>query len=184
VILATAAQRADRVVLPLPKSLKLQGGALKAALNALLRRGLVEEQLSLGDAPVWREVEDGRRVTLVLTDTGLRAINADEGRAAPPRSPAAPSTSKPRGGRPGHSKPKARNEAGGAPGTGSKQALLIELLKRKSGASIAEISAATGWQSHSVRGAISGTLQKKLGLTVTRELVKRRGRVYRIAGHG
>jgi len=40
---------------------------------------------------------------------------------------------------------------------------------------------ATGWQAHSVRGAISGTLKKKLGFTVTSDPHKSRGRVYRIA---
>ena len=45
---------------------------------------------------------------------------------------------------------------------------------------IAEAVVATGWQSHSVRGAMSGTLRKKLGLTITSEAVDGRGRVYRI----
>ncbi len=65
---------------------------------------------------------------------------------------------------------------------GTKQALLIDLLKRKKGATIDEAVEATGWQAHSVRGAISGTLKKKLGLTVSSELIGNRGRVYRIAG--
>ncbi len=65
---------------------------------------------------------------------------------------------------------------------GTKQALLIDLLKRKTGATIADIVHATGWQAHSVRGAISGTLKKKLGLTVTSETTEKRGRVYRIVG--
>ncbi len=42
----------------------------------------------------------------------------------------------------------------------------------------------TGWQPHSVRGAISGSLKKKLGLTVTSENVGKRGRVYRIVERG
>ncbi len=42
------------------------------------------------------------------------------------------------------------------------------------------MSAKTGWQAHSVRGAISGALKKKLGLAVTSERVGDRGRVYRI----
>ncbi|MBE9554679.1 MAG: DUF3489 domain-containing protein, partial [Proteobacteria bacterium] len=63
---------------------------------------------------------------------------------------------------------------------GTKQALLIDLLSRKDGATIDEIVAATGWQAHSVRGAISGTLKKKLGLTVTSDAVGSRGRTYRI----
>ncbi len=65
---------------------------------------------------------------------------------------------------------------------GTKQALMIDLLKRKKGATIEEIVEATGWQPHSVRGAISGALKKKLGLAVTSDRVGDRGRVYRIAG--
>jgi Protein of unknown function (DUF3489) len=43
---------------------------------------------------------------------------------------------------------------------------LIELLKRTEGATVEQIAAATGWQHHTIRGAISGALKKKLGLTV------------------
>jgi len=63
----------------------------------------------------------------------------------------------------------------------SKQARLIELLKRAEGATLAELVYATGWQAHSVRGAISGSLKKKLGLAVVTEKVEGRGRVYRLA---
>ncbi len=65
---------------------------------------------------------------------------------------------------------------------GTKQALLIDLLKRKKGATMEEIVEAIGWQAHSVRGAISGALKKRLGLAVTSEKVQARGRVYRIVG--
>ena len=64
---------------------------------------------------------------------------------------------------------------------GTKQAILIEMLRRPNGATIQQMSAKTGWQAHSVRGAISGTLKKKLGLAVTSETVEGRSRVYRIA---
>ena len=67
---------------------------------------------------------------------------------------------------------------------GTKQATLIDLLRRPGGATLADLVKATGWQPHSVRGAISGTLKKKLGLKVTSETTDRRGRVYRIVGHG
>lgn len=63
----------------------------------------------------------------------------------------------------------------------SKQARLIAMLERREGATIAELAAATGWQYHSVRGVISGALKKQLGLEVSSEQVKERGRVYRIA---
>lgn len=67
---------------------------------------------------------------------------------------------------------------------GTKQAMLIDLLGCADGASVPEMAAKTGWQPHSVRGAISGTLKKKLGLTVESEVVEDRGRVYRIAARG
>jgi hypothetical protein len=49
---------------------------------------------------------------------------------------------------------------------GSKLALLVEVLERAEGATLAELQAATGWQGHSVRGAMAGSL-KKQGLCVT-----------------
>ena len=67
------------------------------------------------------------------------------------------------------------------PREGTKQALLIEMLKRPSGATIDEIVTATGWQSHSARGAMAGALKKKLGLTITSEKDESRGRIYRIS---
>ena len=63
---------------------------------------------------------------------------------------------------------------------GTKQALLIEMLKRTAGATLDEIVTATGWQSHTARGAMAGALKKKLGFTITSEKDEGRGRVYRI----
>lgn len=63
--------------------------------------------------------------------------------------------------------------------TGSKQALLIAMLRRDEGATIEQIVEATGWQRHTCRGAISGTLKKKLGLAVISGKIDGR-RVYRI----
>lgn len=54
------------------------------------------------------------------------------------------------------------------------------MLRAPDGATIEEITTATGWQAHTVRGAIAGALKKKLGLDVTSEKVEGRGRVYRI----
>jgi hypothetical protein len=64
----------------------------------------------------------------------------------------------------------------------SKQAKLVEMLKRPDGATIDEIVKKFEWQPHTVRGAIAGALKKKLGLDVQSEKVEGRGRVYRIAG--
>lgn len=54
------------------------------------------------------------------------------------------------------------------------------MLRRKEGATIAQIAAALDWQAHSVRGAISGSLKKKQGLTITNESIEGGARVYRI----
>ncbi len=80
-------------------------------------------------------------------------------------------------------KRKARPKAKG-PGTraDSKQAKLIEMLKRPDGATIDEIVKKFEWQPHTVRGAIASALKKKLGLDVQSEKIEGRGRVYHIAG--
>ena len=57
---------------------------------------------------------------------------------------------------------------------------MIALLQRANGATLDELVAATGWQAHTVRGAMSGALKKRLGLTIASEKVDNRGRVYRI----
>ena len=64
--------------------------------------------------------------------------------------------------------------------SGTKQAQMIELLSRDTGASIADLVAATEWLPHTIRGAMAGALKKKLGLTITSEKVDGRGRVYRV----
>jgi hypothetical protein len=65
--------------------------------------------------------------------------------------------------------------------TNSKQARVVELLRRPNGATIATIVESTGWQSHSVRGFFAGVVRKKLGLKLASEKTNG-GRVYRIAG--
>ena len=62
----------------------------------------------------------------------------------------------------------------------TKQMTLVALLRRPGGATIADIQAETGWQAHSVRGAISGVCKKKLGLQIEAAVEGERGRVYRI----
>ncbi len=163
IILSAAAQRDGHIALPLPDSLR--GGAAAKVVGAMLAKGFLEEveaDMRKGE-PVWRETGDGHGVTLIATDAGLAAIGIETDSAeAKAAEDAAPKTHTPR--------------------EGTKQATLIAMLRAPDGATIAEIMAATGWQSHTVRGAMSGALKKKLGLEVTSETVEDRGRVYRLGG--
>jgi hypothetical protein len=62
----------------------------------------------------------------------------------------------------------------------SKLAILIDLLQRAEGMTIAQAIEATSWQAHSVRGALAGSIKKKLGHDVASEKVDGQ-RIYRIA---
>ncbi len=160
IILSAAAQRDGHIALPLPDNLR--GGAANKVVSAMLSKGFLEEvdaDIRNGEH-VWRETGDGHGVTLVATDAGLAAIGieTDSAETKPTEDPA----------------PKTRT-----PREGTKQATLIAMLRAQDGATIAEIMAATGWQAHTVRGAMAGALKKKLGLEVTSEKIPERGRVYR-----
>ncbi len=179
-ILSAAAQRPERIALPLPESLR--GGAAAKVVGAMIAKGLLQEvdaDLRKGE-PMWRETGDGHGTTLVATDTGLAAIGIEPEDAntepvgatdAPKEGPAPENPSEP------DAAPKART-----PREGTKQATLIAMLRAPDGATIEEIMAATEWQSHTVRGAMAGALKKKLGLEVTSEKVEGRGRVYKLCG--
>jgi len=209
-ILSAAAQRADLSILPLPNSLNLKGGALNKVMDSLRNRGLIRD---LGG--------DGGPERVVITSEGMAAIGVEANDADADTAPTsaeadspgdapAPATEANGAAMPAKGKGKAKAtkaappnsepEAAGepttkpTPRTGTKQALMIELLKRPEGATVEQIAAATGWQHHTIRGAISGALKKKLGLTVeatrTREVgpnktgAKGSSTVYRITGSG
>ena len=168
VILSAAARREGGAVLPVPMSLKTKGAALTKTLEGLCRKGLLAEKPATPEAQSWREGEDGRRMTLVITEAGLQAIDG-----APAREPKQqPTRGKTRAKKPRPARkiarPKPKDEKQkAAPRKGTKQALLIRLLKRKTGATIDEMIKATGWQAHSVRAALTGL--RKRGIEVTRE---------------
>jgi hypothetical protein len=65
------------------------------------------------------------------------------------------------------------------PSLKGKLGALVALLLRPEGATLAAMQDATGWQAHSVRGALAGAIKKKLGLAVTSEKTEA-GRTYRI----
>ena len=177
-ILSAAAQRPERIALPLTESLR--GGAAAKVVGAMLSNGLLQEvdaDLRKGE-PMWRETGNGHGTTLVATDAGLAAIGIEPEDAntapvgatvAPTDEPVPDTASEP------DAAPKART-----PREGTKQAKLIAMLRAPDGATIEEIMAATGWLGHTVRGAMAGSLKKKLGLEVTSDKVEWRGRVYKL----
>jgi len=102
-------------------------------------------------------------------------------RVAPKRAHVAPKKAKSaRKAKPAKKGPKGAKKAGSAR-DGSKAAKIIDLLKRPNGATLAEIMKATNWQAHSVRGFISGSLGKKMGLTVVSAKRENGDRVYSIS---
>lgn len=160
-ILSAASKRGGHIALPLPSHLR--GGAATKVVQTLITKGFLEEvdaDLRKGET-VWRETGDGHGVTLIATDAGLAAIGVE------PEATTTEPVNKPA--------PKARS-----PRTGTKQAQLIAMLSAPDGATIAEIATALAWAPHTVRGALSGALKKRLGLTITSQTDEQRGRVYRI----
>ena len=67
------------------------------------------------------------------------------------------------------------------PRTETKADVVIKLLRRKNGATIADLQKATGWQAHSVRGLLSGTVTKRMGLGVESKPDSKGTRRYRVA---
>jgi hypothetical protein len=167
IILTAAAQRTDNIAMPLAKG--VAGAAANMAVTKMIERGWLQEvdaNLRRGE-PLWRETGDGHGTTLVVTDAGLGAIGIEPAEvkavvANREHAAEAPAPKPP------------------IPRAGTKQAMLIEMLQLPEGATMEAIVAATGWQPHTARGAMSGALGKKLGLVVTSAKEEGRGRVYRI----
>ncbi len=129
----------------------LRGGARVKVLTALLQRGWIEP------------ADDGH----VLTDAGYAAVGQQ--RPVPPDDV-----------QPVDTIGDLQLVEGILIRPGTKLAALVVALRRPQGATSLQLMLATGWQPHSVRGAISGMLRKKLGLNVVLAHNKSGERVYRV----
>ncbi|MCM3563433.1 DUF3489 domain-containing protein [Hydrogenophaga intermedia] len=129
----------------------LHGGARVKVLTALLQRGWIEP------------ADDGH----VLTDAGYSAIGQQ--RPEPPDDV-----------QPMDTIGDLQLLQGIPVRRGTKLAALVLALRRPQGATSLQLMLATGWQPHTVRGAISGMLRKKLGLTVVLAHNDTGERVYRV----
>lgn len=135
ILLTHAAGREDGQLLPFPPYASDSARTTRAC-KSLLRRSLVAEVPVTHAAKSWRTADD-QRIGLVLTGTGLEAIGVDAGTDAdakelPSLAPAPPERRV------------------------SKRALVLDLLRRSEGATLAELVAATGWLPHSTRAALTG----------------------------
>ena len=65
--------------------------------------------------------------------------------------------------------------------SGSKSAKIVELLSRTEGVTLSELIEVTKWQPHSVRGFLSGTVRKKMGIKLTSDKRHDGERVYKIS---
>jgi hypothetical protein len=180
--------RINGAVLPPPGSVQLNPGALRLVLQSLLKQALVQEVPANRDDVSWRETDAGNRMALVISDEGCAAIGVDAIGTGPAtelnelqrleRPATAPMASAEA------AKPLAAISAtiASQPKAGTKLSILIEALPQPNGATIEDLIVATGWQAHSIRGAMSGALKKDRGLIVTSEKLEQRGRVYRLPG--
>ncbi len=177
IILSAAANRPENIALPLPNG--LVGAAAKMAVAKMIEHGWLQEvDANLRrNEHLWRETGDGHGTTLVATEAGLLAIGIESVVA---KTVAGMRGQGARGAPSDTSSETSRGLERPAQRAGTKQSKLIELLMRPSGASIADIAELTNWQAHSIRGAISGGLSRKLGLTIVSEKSETGARIYKI----
>jgi hypothetical protein len=175
--LQAAAVRNDHTVFPVRSASNLNAGAVAKLIKRLISKGLAEERIAAEKIPVWRTSDDGQRLAVVVSRAGLEAVGmlpagkaGRRSKAVGKRAPVAPDKAAVAG---------VSGDERRRPRPGSKLAVLVDLLERKGGATIEELAGAVGWQAHSVRGVLSGTLTKRFGV----EIVSERGeglRVYRL----
>ena len=164
-LMRAAAQRDDRCLVPSPT---LKGDAAQKVAAKLIAANLAREIKAKAGAPVWRrDSEGGQPFALKLTAAGSKAIAVEEESAAASESegPASPQaivasiSSVDAAAEPRHP-----DEA--APREGSKLAAVVDMLRRNNGATIGDLTAATGWLPHTTRAAITGL--RKRGYAIAR----------------
>ena len=159
----------------------------KKSASKLLALGLMREVHAGSGMAVWRE-EGDERFSLVVTEAGRAAIEAE---GASPNEALVPSPEA------GDAQSKVNApptiaaitasfvhpaQATDAPRAGTKQALVVALLSKESGASLQDLMTATGWLPHTTRAALTGL--RKRGFLVERRPTEAGGFVYRINGCG
>ena len=140
---------------------------------------LVEVWNSFAGAPPFGDLKPVKKFTDRKTAVARiwKAVQALTPTPAPQAASVAPKKAK------ATKEAKPKDDATGPKGAreGSKKAIVLDMLKRPAGATLADIMSATGWQAHSVRGFISGSLSKKMGISVESFKSESGDRAYRVA---
>jgi hypothetical protein len=152
-LLSMAAARDDGAA-TLPDHL---GKAAAFKLGSILVAGkLMREIRSKPGMPVWRQNDQERNVSLVITKAGRVALGIEQEEGQQPASKVI-----------GNHTPASTNKSGArsSPRSGSKQARVITLLSTRSGASIVSISEEMGWLSHTTRAVLTGLRKRGYGIS-------------------
>jgi hypothetical protein len=173
IVLSKAAARDDGIA-------SIPGGLNKAAAAkvgaSLVSRKLMREVRSKPDMPVWREDEEGRGTSLVITREGREAIGLEDGENDTSNLSSAAEETGVQRRQPSFQK---YLNSIDEPRPGSKQAVIVKILSRKSGATLQTLVQATGWLPHTTRAAL--TVLRKRGYTVLLERQDGKPSLYRIA---
>jgi hypothetical protein len=177
IVLSKAAARDDGIA-TIPEGLNKAAASKVAA--SLVSHKLMREVRSKPEMPVWREDEDGRGTSLIITREGRDAIGVEDNENDSLKE-ATRAKQRRRGvGQQSSSQHRLTNLD--EPRSGSKQALIIKMLSRKSGATLEALVEATGWLPHTARAALTGL--RKRGYTVLLERQDGKPSHYRIASGG
>jgi hypothetical protein len=123
------------------------------------------------------------RIAAAAPEKGKKGKRAQKASVAPRRTNVAPvKGNSSRKGTPAKKAPKshAKPTAPKPARAGSKTAKVLDLLQRPGGVTSKELIKATGWLPHSVRGFLSGTISKKMGLTLTSSKGNEGERIYSV----
>lgn len=172
VLLSSASQRDDGL---LPCPAKLAGAVLRSFEASLIKAGVAEPIAVRRDQPAWRQDEAETPVGLRITAVGLAALGIQP---TEPIDKAEPTTTRAEH-EPSDAAPPVRPAATPLR-TGTKRALLVELLSGAEGAHMELLVASLGWQPHTVRAALTRLRQDGFIIVASKDAQKQA--VYHIGG--